>query len=147
MTRKTVLLGLLAFPGFGCAALPCWEQAKYGQQAAAVEGAMEATFPGWREPVDRQCERANLDYSVEPLVWPGHDKDHILVVSDLHAGVQGESDDLRVSGESYAALLRSYGDGRSQLVLAGDGFDLAEAEVLLRDSSAKAHVQRIAANH
>jgi UDP-2,3-diacylglucosamine pyrophosphatase LpxH len=140
-------LVLLALPGFACATLPCWEQAKNGQQAAAVEAAMEATFPGWREPEARQCEQANLDYAVEPLVWPGHDKEHILVVSDLHAGVKGEGDDLRVGGESYAALLRGYGDGRSQLVLAGDVFDLAEAEILLRDSSAKEHVQRIAANH
>jgi len=152
MTPKTVSLGLLAVFGvgcaaLGCAALPCWEQANHGQQAATVAAAMEAAFPGWREPVARQCERANLGYSSEPLVWPGHAKDHILVVSDLHAGVKGESDDLRVSEDRYAALLRDFGDGRSQLVLAGDAFDLAEAEVLLPESGAKEHVQRIAQDH
>jgi UDP-2,3-diacylglucosamine pyrophosphatase LpxH len=146
MTRTTVLPCLLAVLGLGCAALPCWEQAQPGQQAA-VAAAMEGAFPGWREPLAQQCQRANLDFTSEPLVWPGHAKDHILVMSDLHAGVQGESDDLRVGGEGYAALLRGYGDGRSQLVLAGDGFDLAEAEVLLPDHSAKEHVQRIARNH
>lgn len=147
MTRQADLLGLLAIFGLGCAALPCWEQDKPGQQAAAVEAAMEGAVPGWREPLARQCDRANLDFTSEPLVWRGHEKDHVLVVSDLHAGVQGESDDLRASGQSYAALLHSYGDGRSQLVLAGDVFDLAEAEVLQRESSAKEHVQRIAENH
>lgn len=108
---------------------------------------MEAAFPGWREPVARQCERAQVGYSSDPVAWPGHLKNRILVVSDWHAGVKGESDDLRVSGASYATLLRRYGDGKSQLVLAGDMFDLAEAEVLLPDRSAKKHMQRIAENH
>jgi len=147
MVRKIVCLGSLALLGLGCAAAPCWERAQQGDQAAAVAAAMEAAFPGWREPPARQCERANLEHTMAPVVWPGHDKDHVLVVSDLHAGVRGEGDDLRVDAATYAMLLDGYGDGDSQLVLAGDGLDLAEAEILLPGQSAKEHVQRIADNH
>jgi UDP-2,3-diacylglucosamine pyrophosphatase LpxH len=147
MRQRILLPAVLVLLALGCAAAPCWQQARSGDQAAAVAAAMAAAFPGWREPLPRQCDRANREHATAPLAWRGQEKDRVLVVSDLHAGVKGEGDDLRVAGEAYATLLGSYGDGRSQLVLAGDVFDLAEAEVLLPDGSAKAHLERIAENH
>jgi UDP-2,3-diacylglucosamine pyrophosphatase LpxH len=69
------------------------------------------------------------------------------VISDIHAGLGGDTEDLLVPDERFDRIRQRFSDGNSVLVLAGDIFDLAEANILRPGNSPVAHIEAIAEHH
>lgn len=129
------------------------EKCNAAQKAAAetkLQHDSDAAFPGWAKSLGDQCDDANerwqRDWNTH-IVGSAASRARVLVISDLHAGLGGQSEDFRTANERFDRLRRRFSDGNSVLVLAGDIFDMAEAAAIDRGRTAVQHIKAIGEKH